>query len=211
MTPISRRTALFSAVLLAAASFAVHPVAGARPWDPASAGFQWHTLDVGQAMDAIGLAPGMIVGEAGAGDGYFTFPMIQRIGPGGAIYANDIDERALGRLHARSEREGYHNIHTVVGQTDDPLFPRTDLEMVVVVHALHDFSRPVEWMVNLKKYLRPGGTLAVIDIDPARGGDRHFLQRGRILQYASQAGYDVVKAVDDRGNHLFIVLRPKAA
>ncbi len=202
MTRISRATLLVGAVLLAGATLAASPVAGVP---------QWHTLDVTQAMDAIGLAPGMIVGEAGAGDGYFTFPMIQRVGPNGAVYANDIDERALARLRSRSEREGVRNVHTVVGHTDDPLFPRADLEMVIVVHALHDFSKPVEWMVNLKKYLRPGGTLAVIDIDPDRGGDRHFLSRGRILQYASQAGYDVVKAVDDPVNHVFIVLRPKAA
>ncbi len=39
-------------------------------------------LDIERAMDAIGLAPGMVVGEAGAGDGYFTLPMARRVGAG---------------------------------------------------------------------------------------------------------------------------------
>jgi ubiquinone/menaquinone biosynthesis C-methylase UbiE len=181
----------------------------AGPLTRACGGAQWRTLDPEKAMDAIGLAPGMIIGEAGAGGGYFTFPMIRRIGAGGAIYANDIDERALAQLRSRAEREGHTNIHTVVGRTDDPLFPRKDLEMVVVVHALHDFDKPVEWMVNLKKYLRPGGTLAVIDIDPERNHDRHFWPRARILEYASQAGYDLVKIVDDPVEHMFVILKPR--
>lgn len=170
---------------------------------------QWRTLNTEKAIDAIGLAPGMIIGEAGAGDGYFTFPMIRRIGSTGAIYANDIDERSLTRLRSRSEREGHTNIHTVVGRTDDPRFPRKDLEMVVVVHALHDFDKPVEWMVNLKKYLRPGATLVVIDIDPERNHDRHFWPRARILDYASQAGYELVKIVDDPVEHMFVILKPR--
>jgi ubiquinone/menaquinone biosynthesis C-methylase UbiE len=187
------------AALLALALTVAQPLTGCAQW----------SLDVGKAMDAIGVAPGMVVGEAGAGDGYFTFPLLDRVGTKGAVYANDINRRALARLSARADRERYSNVHTVVGEVDDPLFPRKDLDMVVVVHALHDFSQPVEWMVNLKKYLRPGGTLAIVDIDPDRSHASHFWSRERILGYAKEAGYEMVKAADDGGEHLFIVLRPR--
>ena len=119
-------------------------------------------------MDAAGVAPGMIVGEAGAGDGYFTLPMARRVGPSGAVYANDISKRQLESLAASARRDGVANVHVVEGAVDDPMFPRQDLELVVVVHAFHDFSQPVEWLVNLKKYLRPGGSVAIIDVDPTR-------------------------------------------
>ena len=108
-------------------------------------------LDIERAMDAAGVAPGMIVGEAGAGDGYFTLPMARRVGAEGAVYANDISRRALTSLAENARREQLPNVHTVEGTVDDPLFPRTDLALVVVVHAFHDFSRPVDWLVNLKK------------------------------------------------------------
>ena len=113
-------------------------------------------LDIERAMDAAGVAPGMVVGEAGAGDGYFTLPMARRVGSEGAVYANDISRRALNSLAANARREQLANVHTVEGTVDDPRFPRKDLELVVVVHAFHDFSRPVEWLVNAKKYLRSG-------------------------------------------------------
>ena len=166
-------------------------------------------LDIERAMDAVGVAPGMVVGEAGAGDGYFTLPMARRVGAAGIVYANDISRRALDRLEANARREQIENIHVVEGDVDDPLFPRRDLELVVVVHAFHDFSQPVGWLRNVKKYLRPGGTVAIIDRDPSQGGDSHFWPRERILRYGEEAGFEAAKTVDGISRHLIIVLRPR--
>jgi predicted methyltransferase len=49
----------------------------------------------GQIMDAVGVKPGMRIGEAGAGRGYFTFPLARRVGPGGVVFANDISTSSL--------------------------------------------------------------------------------------------------------------------
>jgi ubiquinone/menaquinone biosynthesis C-methylase UbiE len=168
---------------------------------------QWH-LDVDAAMDAIGLQPGMVVGEAGAGSGYFTLPMAKRVGKDGIVYANDIDRRALASLETHAKRAGLANVRTVIGEVDDPLFPRRDLELIVVVHAFHDFDRPVEWLVNAKKYLRPGATVAIIDLDPAKGADSHFWSQGRITGYAGKAGYSLIKAADGASEHLILLFAP---
>ena len=168
-------------------------------------------LDVDRAMDAVGVAPGLIVGEAGAGDGYFTLPMARRVGPAGAVYANDISRRALSSLAESARRESLTNVTTVVGAVDDPLFPRRDFDLVVVVHAFHDFDQPVEWLVKTRKYLRPGGALAIVDCDPSQGAESHFWTRERILGHAASAGYEMTKLVDDISRHLIIVLKPKAS
>jgi ubiquinone/menaquinone biosynthesis C-methylase UbiE len=158
-------------------------------------------------MDAIGLKPGMVIGEAGAGTGYFTFKMIDRIGEAGAIYANDIlpgDE-----IEHRCRREGIKNIHTVLGEVDDPLFPRNDLEMVAVIVCFHDFTEPVRWLQNLKKYIRPDATVAIVDNDPAKTGSTHSSPRERFIGYFNQAGYDLVEGVDDGflEEHMILVFR----
>jgi ubiquinone/menaquinone biosynthesis C-methylase UbiE len=166
-------------------------------------------LDIERAMDVVGVAPGMVVGEAGAGDGYFTLPMARRVGAEGAVYANDISRRALDRLESNARREQIDNIHVVEGDVDDPRFPRRDLELVVIVHAFHDFSQPVEWLRNVKKYLRPGAAVAVIDRDPGQGAEDHFWTRERILGYAASAGFEMTKLVDGISRHLIIVVRPR--
>jgi ubiquinone/menaquinone biosynthesis C-methylase UbiE len=166
-------------------------------------------LDIDRAMDAAGVAPGMVVGEAGAGDGYFTLPMARRVGPAGAVYANDISRRALDRLASSARHEQLDNIHVVEGGVDDPRFPRRDLELVVVVHAFHDFTQPVEWLRNARGYLRPGAAVAIIDRDPDQGAERHFWPRDRILRYAEEAGFEPAKIVDGISRHLIIVLKPR--
>jgi len=165
-------------------------------------------LDIERAMDVAGVAPGMVVGEAGAGDGYFTLPMARRVGPSGAVYANDISRRALDRLQSDARRERLDNIHIVEGEVDDPRFPRRDLEMIVIVHAFHDFSQPVGWLRNARQYLRPGATVAIIDRDPSQAGDSHFWPRERIVRYAEEAGFEPTKIVDNISRHLIVVIKP---
>jgi ubiquinone/menaquinone biosynthesis C-methylase UbiE len=167
-------------------------------------------LDIERAMDVAGVSAGMTVGEAGAGDGYFTLPMARRVGAEGAVYANDISRRVLGQLESNARREKLDNIHVVEGDVDDPRFPRRDLELIVIVHAFHDFSQPVEWLRNARGYLRPGGRVAVIDRDPAQGGDGHFWPRERILRYADEADFVPVAVVDTVSRHLIIIIRPRA-
>lgn len=192
-----------SAVLIVAV-LGVTAVAGPSCWLRSP---QWH-LDIEQALDTIGAAPGMVVGEAGAGEGYFTLPLAKRVGPQGIVYANDINRRSLGYLEQDAKRDGLGNIKTVVGDVDDPRFPRRDLELVVVVHAFHDFDKPVEWLVNLKQYLRPGARVAIIDRDPAKGAESHFWSRDRIAGYAQQAGYRLVKSADADTDHLILIFTP---
>lgn len=198
-----RRASLAAVVFLVLATAAATGLA-------AVTSCQGWNLDIDAAMDVVGIAPGLIVGEAGSGDGYFTLPTARRVGPSGAVYANDISRRALASLAASARREGLANIQTVEGAVDDPLFPRRDLDLIVIVHAFHDFSQPVGWLVNARKYLRPGGTVAIIDRDPGQGAESHFWTRERILGHAASAGYEMTKLVDDVSKHLIIVLKPRA-
>jgi ubiquinone/menaquinone biosynthesis C-methylase UbiE len=148
-----------------------------------------------KVMDSIGLEPGMVIGEAGAGNGYYTFKLRDRIGKGGAIYANDIlpgDD-----IEDRCRHAGIKNIYTVLGKVDDALFPRDDLEMVVVALCFHDFTEPVRWLKNLKKYLRPDAEVAIIDGDPQKSGNPHHVSRKRVIDYFQQAGYEAIEGVDD--------------
>lgn len=161
-----------------------------------------------KVMDVVGIRPGMVVGEAGAGRGYFTFKLARRVGPSGRVYANDIDRAALDHVRQVCRDEGIGNVETVVGETEDPLFPVTGLEVVVMVYALHDFSQPVAFLQNLKRYLKPGASVVILDADPERTGERHFLARERLVELFAEAGY--VLARDERflEKDLLLVFRP---
>ena len=83
-------------------------------------------------IDSLEIKPGMAIGEAGAGDGYFTFHLAKRVGDTGKIFANDIDRGALDDLEKRAERETVTNIMTLLGEVDDPLFPEGQMDMIIM-------------------------------------------------------------------------------
>ncbi len=142
-------------------------------------------------MDAIGVKPGMRVGEAGAGTGYFTFPLAGRVGPEGIVYANDISTSSLDVIRDRADAEGLVNIEIVVGAVEDPLFPETNLDMVVMVYVLHMLEKPVEFLRNVRKYMRPGVRLVIIERNGTRDRAHYpsFMTKKQVLETMGETGY----------------------
>lgn len=117
----------------------------------------------GKILDAIGVKPGMVVGEVGARHGRIALPLARRVGPGGRVYANDIDAKALALLRARAEKEHLANLDTIVGRVDDPLFPKGSLDLAVMVWTYHELSQPAALLKNLAAALKPGARVALVE------------------------------------------------
>jgi SAM-dependent methyltransferase len=163
--------------------------------------------------EAIGVRPGMIVGEAGVWYGYYTFKLSRWVGPAGCVYANDINSAALRTIEERCVAEGAANIKTVLGVEDDPRFPRSDLDLILVGDCLHMFSRPAEWMAKARRYLKPGGRLIIVDPDSSKmTASIGFLSKPRVRGLGAAAGYEVVDANDGfLRRHMIVILRTVAA
>ncbi len=146
-------------------------------------------------MDSIMVQPGMVIGEIGAGSGYFTFKLSGRVGPGGKIYANDIKADVLQEIEEKYQDLNNFNISTVLGKTNDPQFPDSSLDMCVMMIAFHDFSEPVAMLNNLKKALRPGAKLVIIERDPDKwpAGRGHFWPEDKIVRLLGEANYTIIR------------------
>jgi ubiquinone/menaquinone biosynthesis C-methylase UbiE len=154
-------------------------------------------------LDIAAVKPGMLVGEAGAGDGFLTFYLSKRVGASGRVYANDIDMKSLNLLNERSKREGVGNITTVVGKVDDPLFPVKNLDLVIMIWAFHDFTERVAWLENAKKYLKEDAGICIFD-----GSAAHF-SKEIVEPEAEQAGYRLARCEQVVGKIWLYELRPK--
>jgi ubiquinone/menaquinone biosynthesis C-methylase UbiE len=149
----------------------------------------------GKIMDAIGVKPGMVIGEPGAGAGYMTFYLAERVGKQGKVYANDISRSALDEIVRRAEREGVQNIEVVMGEVEDPVFPVHDLDMVIMVYVLHMLDKPLEFMENVKKYLKPEAPLVIIERNTLgdRGHPPSFMSNRQILDTLERTNYVLVR------------------
>jgi len=121
----------------------------------------WQRPD--QIMDAMGIADASVVGDIGAGSGWFTIRLARRVGPRGLVYAEDVQKEMINAISRRVGREGFNNVRAVLGLGNDPRLPASSLDAVLMVDSYHEVEDRVSMLANLAKALKPAGRLAIVD------------------------------------------------
>lgn len=124
-----------------------------------------------KVMDLAEIRPGMTVADIGAGEGYYTVRLAERVGPEGRVLAQDIDRAALSRLGQRVERERLENVSIRLGTPDDPRLPANSFDRVFMVHMYHEVQEPYAFLWRLWPALKKDGRVIVVDMD--RPTDQH--------------------------------------
>ena len=123
-----------------------------------------------KALDAIKLSKGDVVADIGAGVGYFTWRMAERVGPSGKVYANDIQPRMIEALKKNVAARRFTNVEAVLGADDDPKLPAGKIDLVLLVDVYHEFSKPRQMLAKIRESLKPSGRLVLLEYrkeDPA--------------------------------------------
>ena len=212
---------LILSALVAAQTAGVHPVSGRRyagvmGWQ----GAEW--LDRSEreveeepqrAIEALNIPRGAVVADVGAGSGYMTIRLAQRVGPMGRVYANDIQPEMLQMLEGRLKRERITNVTLVQGAIDDPHLPADTLDLILMVDVYHEFSEPQKMLRAMHRSLKPGGRLVLLEYRkedpsvPIRFEHKMSVQEARLELEAE--GF-VFSRVDGRlpRQHILIFTRP---
>jgi precorrin-6B methylase 2 len=146
-------------------------------------------------LKTIGIRPGMVVGEIGAGGGRYTVQIASRIRPGGRLYANDIDRAALESLRRRSTDLGFTHVEIVVGTVTETRLPRKTLDLIVMVNVVHCLADPVALLKAAAVALKPGGRVAIVEgnLDKNPGAAGEWFPRAKLLGIFEGAGYALVR------------------
>src|SRR5271168_36120 len=115
------------------------------------------------ALDALGIRPGMVVADVGAGTGYMSLRLAKRVGPSGKVYANDLQPEMLRRLRENAVKAGLTNIETVQGEEADPKLPPGRMDLILLVDVYHEFSKPREMIDKIREALKPDGRLVLLE------------------------------------------------
>jgi precorrin-6B methylase 2 len=148
-----------------------HPVSGRR-----IAGVMGHTgaawLDRPEreseeeperAIAALSLRPGDVVADLGAGSGYYTVRLARAVGETGRVFAVDIQPEMLAILRSKVEKNRLSNVELVLGGEDDPRLPPASSDLVLMVDVYHELARPQQMLRAIKRALKPGGRLVLIE------------------------------------------------
>jgi predicted methyltransferase len=159
-----------------------------------------------EVLDALRLKPGMQVADVGAGSGFFTRLMAERVGPTGAAYGVEISGLLVSHIERTARAQGLRNVRAVLGTPASPNLPTQSVDLVLVADSYHHFEYPRQMLKGIKDALRPQGVLWLIDFDRIEGVSHPFIlqdvRAGKqtFIREFSEAGFelaDEVKIFDD--------------
>lgn len=168
-------------------------------------------LQIERVLDVLGIREGSAVADIGAGSGWFTVRAARRAGEKGAIYAVEINPDYLKHIEERAGQEKLLNIKTVLGTEDDPRLPEKSVDAVLLLKTYHEIAEPVRLLVNLRRSLREGARVGVIDRNGK--GEDHGVKREVVIEEAKRAGYALVEEHDfvkPDGMDYFLVFKAQA-
>ena len=191
------------------------------------------TLRIEHVMDLLGIKAGSVVGDIGAGGGWFTMLAARRVGPTGIVHANEINDEFIDYINKRATREGFRNVRTILGTANDPKLPVNSCDAVLILNAYHEFEQPLTMLRKIHASMKAGGKLGFIerdddelrrqaeeayektgkikrrvterpDLDPQT--DDHRLAKPIIEREAALAGFRKVQSLELRDDHYLLVV-----
>jgi SAM-dependent methyltransferase len=151
-------------------------------------------LQIDRVMDLLGITVGKNVVDLGAGSGWFTVRAARRVGPTGAVIAEDINPLAIEAIGKRLSQENLPNVRTVLGHPNDPRLPAGCANAVLMLKVYHEIASPVPTMKVLQRALRPGAKVGIIDRNGS--GADHGVKQEIVEKEMSEAGYKLVGSYD---------------
>jgi ubiquinone/menaquinone biosynthesis C-methylase UbiE len=136
----------------------------------------------------------MTVADIGAGEGYYTVRLGERVGADGRVLAQDIDTEALQRLAQRVEKERLENISIKPGVADDPQLPDDSFDRIFMVHMYHEVTEPYAFLWRMWPALNADGQIIVVESETAVG--RHGLPHNLLFCEFEAIGYVLVEYVE---------------
>ena len=115
------------------------------------------------AIDALGLKSGMVVCDLGAGSGYYSIRMAQKVGAQGKVYAVDIQPGMIKLLEKRIKDEKLKNIVPVLSTANDPKLPDNEIDLMILVDVYHEFDQPQMMLKKIRKSLKDEGRLVLLE------------------------------------------------
>jgi ubiquinone/menaquinone biosynthesis C-methylase UbiE len=153
-----------------------------------------------QALDALQIQKGSTVADIGAGVGYFTWRLADRVGPNGVVYGEDIQQKMLDMLTKNMSDRHLTNVRPVLGAIDDPKLPKNSLDLVLLVDVYHEFSEPEKMLDGIRDALKPGGRIVFLEYRaedpnvPIR--EEHKMTVAQVRAEVQPEGYKFDKAIE---------------
>lgn len=114
------------------------------------------------ALASLPLKSNSVVADVGAGSGFYTFRVAQKI-PKGKVYAVEIQDDAIAYLKKKALDDRLSNVEVVKGTEKAPNLPANSIDLAFMVDVYHELEYPEAYLAALRKALKPNGQLLLLE------------------------------------------------
>jgi SAM-dependent methyltransferase len=164
-------------------------------------------LEPDRVVAQLALAPSAWVADLGCGPGVFALTFARAL-PQGVVFAVDIEPRQLDRLREHVRAEALENVVPVLASVDTPHLPPGRFDLVFIGETYHHFEDRVAYMRALRRALRPGGRLALLESKPGQAERKVELEPGELEDELRAAGWQLDTRFDSHTQYDFMVWSP---
>jgi ubiquinone/menaquinone biosynthesis C-methylase UbiE len=166
-----------------------------------------------EVVHALGLKPGDIIADIGAGSGYFTFHLARHVGDKGKVYAVDVSPEMILHVNRRIREFKMNNVVSVLADSDDPLLPDQSVNRFFICDVWHHIENPTKYLSLMKKILKPGGEVVIIDFHkkefPVGPPMNMKIAREDVIKRLESNGYRLTKEHSFLPYQYFLVFVPR--
>lgn len=114
------------------------------------------------AIEQMNLLPTSVVADIGAGTGYFTFKIAEKV-PMGKVYAVEIQDELIRYLNNQKNELGAKNVEVIKGDAKSPHLPDSSIDLALLIDVYHELQYPREMMHSISKALKKNGKLLLLE------------------------------------------------
>ncbi len=114
-------------------------------------------------LNLLDIAPDATIADIGAGTGFLTFRLLDRLDENGRILAIDVEPESQDIIDFIARDRGETRVKTSLSTPSDPQLPENSIDLAIMLDAYHEFEFPCEMMQHIKAALKPGGRVVLVE------------------------------------------------
>ncbi len=167
--------------------------------------------DPASNLAKLGLTLGMKVVDIGAGSGFYTYIAAKEVGPGGRVYAVDVQKDLLERLRSVGATQGLRNIEVIWGNAEKiggTKIKETLADAVIVSNILFQVTKFDDFVLEVKRILKPGGKALVVDWSEASSiGPKTLVPSLKAQMLFEKAGFKLDQSFNAGEHHYGLIFK----
>jgi len=165
-------------------------------------------------IEKCNIQAGQDIADLGSGSGFYTLAAAKALSSTGRVYAIDAQKDLLSKLKNHATKEGLYNVEVIWGDIEKPNGTKlkdSSIDMVMLCNVLFQLSNKENIIAEIKRILKPGGRVLVIDWTDSFGGigpkKSDVVKKDVVMGKFEKNGFHLDKEIPAGSHHYGLIFK----